>query len=202
MIFIFLFLYLLPQKESIVYRTDDTGKIGTRDVTAQKDSLGLHVIYEWEDRILEVIFDTMDMSTVYVKKTIADKIVLEITREDEFKVYFKGDRVNHPLEDPIYDRHALEFALRGFKYDEDFKKTIRFHVPEFMVIRADLEVIGDDVVSCPLGEIQCWKLMMTPRVLFIKWKFYFWIEKDYPHRFIKYEDSSAKNSILLIEYNN
>ncbi|HEC79148.1 MAG TPA: hypothetical protein ENI34_08425 [candidate division WOR-3 bacterium] len=194
-------LLLLPDKEIMVYETNDKGKIGTMHLTAAKDSTGYRVVYEWEDRRLEVLFDTLDMSTLYVKKTVGDKVELEITKKDKFKVYFKGRRQSYGADKPIYDRHAIEYALRGFDYNKDFKTKIRFHVPEFMIVNADVAVVGEgEVTAAELGEFDCWKVELKPHVLFFKWRFYFWIEKEYPHRFIKYEDSSGKNSILLIEY--
>ncbi|MBA7500212.1 hypothetical protein ES705_08285 [subsurface metagenome] len=199
MIVFFILLQLLPAKEFIVYETNDKGKMGKMDITSEKDSIGYHVIYRWE-RILEVVFDSLDMSTLYVKKIVDDKVELEISKAKDFKVYFKGKRHTYKDVGAVYDRHAIEFALRGFKYSKDFKKTIRFHVPEFMIINAEIKVIGEEIVSGPIGDIMCWKVEMKPKVLFFSWKFYFWIEKDYPHRFIRYEDSSGKNSILLIEY--
>ncbi len=199
MIFLLLFLNVLPDKEILVYEFNDKGKIGTMDIRSEKDTLGYHVVYKWEDRVVEIAFDTLDMSTVYIHKTIGGKLTLEVRKKDgEFTVNFKGRRITYQEKDPVYDRHAIEFALRGFDYSADFKKMIRFHIPEFMIINTELEVVGEDTVSGPLGEISCWKVRMTPRILWIRWKFYFWIEKDYPHRFIKYEDSSGKNRILLV----
>jgi hypothetical protein len=43
---------------------------------------------------------------------------------------------------------------------------------------------------------------MKPRVIFFGRRFFFYIEKEYPHRFVKYTDSSGKNSITLVEYEN
>lgn len=200
MILFFLLLQILPEKEVMVYETNDKGKMGTMDVTVEHDSLGYHVIYTWEDRILEVVFDSLNLSTLYVKKIVGNKLELEATRGKKFKVYFKGKRVTYKEDKPIYDRHAIEFALRGLDYNRDFETTVRFHVPEFMIINADLKVVDEGVVSGPLGEVTCWRIELKPRIIFINWRFYFWIEKEYPHRFIKYEDSSGKNSIILIDY--
>ncbi len=199
MILFFILLQILPEKEFIVYETDDKGKIGTMEITSEKDSLGYYVIYRWK-KILEVVLDSLDMSTLYVKKTTDDKVELEISKEKDFKVNLRGKRHTYRDVGAVYDRHAIEFALRGFKYSKDFKQTIRFHVPEFMIVNAELKVIGEETVSGPIGEILCWKIELKPKVLFFSWKFYFWIEEDYPHRFIRYEDSSGDHSIMLIEY--
>jgi len=199
MILFFILLQILPEKEFIVYETDDKGKIGTMEITSEKDSLGYYVIYRWE-KILEVVLDSLDMSTLYVKKTTDDKVELEISKEKDFNDNLRGRRHTYRDVGAVYDRHAIEFALRGFKYSKDFKQTIRFHVPEFMIVNAELKVIGEETVSGPIGEILCWKIELKPKVLFFSWKFYFWIEEDYPHRFIRYEDSSGDHSIMLIEY--
>lgn len=170
------------------------------DITVELDTSGYHVIYTWENKILELIFDTSDMSTKYVKKTAGDKVELLAERKEKFDVLFKGRKFSYNIKQPIYDRHAIEYALRGFEYYNTFKHEIRLHVPEFMVINAEINVLDEETISCPLGDIACWKVEMVPKVLFIKWRFYFWFEKEYPNRFIKYSDSSGKNSILLIEY--
>ncbi len=172
------------------------------EINMEKTEVGYHTFYRWEDRMIEIIFDTIDMSTVYVKKILGKYKELEAKKSNhKFNVHFRGTVYYYDLKEPIYDRHAIEFAFRGFDFHKNFKKRIRFHVPEFMVINADVEVVDEEVLSSPLGEIACWKIRMTPRVIFTKMKFYFWIEKEYPYRFIKYEDSSGKNRIRLIEYN-
>jgi hypothetical protein len=177
MIILIFVIQILPSSENYTYETNDKGKMGTMDVIAKLDTSGYHVVYTWENKVLELIFDTLDMSTKYVKKTAGDKI-----------------------DQPVYDRHAIEYALRGFDYYSNLKRNIRLHVPEFMVVNAEINVLGEEIVECPLGNIACWKVEMVPKVLFAKWHFYFWFEKEYPKRFIKYSDSSGNNSILLIDY--
>lgn len=198
MILFALLLQILPEQELLIYETNDKGKIGSISVVSELRD-GYHVVYT-SDRYIAVLLDSLNLSTLQVEKVIDDKLELEARREDDFVVRFRGNRYRYREKDPVYDRHTLDFALRGFLYHDTFKKTFRLHVPEFMIVNAELQVMSEDVVSGPLGDIMCWKLMMKPRVLFINWKFYFWIEKAYPHRFIRYEDSSGENSIRLIEY--
>jgi len=198
MILFLLFLQILPETEFFVYETNDKGKIGKIEINSQKDSFGYHIVYI-SDRRIEIILDSLNLGTLFIDKIVNNKQELKISRDKEFKVYFKGNRYTYKEDGPVYDRHTLDFALRGFKYNQDFKENIRLHVPELMIINAGLKVIDEEAVTGILGEILCWKIEMTPRVFFIRMKFYFWIEKDYPHRFIKYSDSSGKNCILLIE---
>jgi hypothetical protein len=202
MIVLLFIMQLLPAYEHYTYETNDKGKIGTMDIVTRLDTAGYHVVYTWENKVLELIFDTLDMSTKYVKKTADGKLELEAKRNKKYDVFFKGRKFSYGVDDPVYDRHAIEYALRGFEYHQDQKFTIRLHVPEFMVVNADINVIGDEHITCPVGEFDCWKVEMVPKVLFVKWHFYFWFEKKYPHRFIKYSDSSGKNSILLTDYTN
>jgi len=197
MILLLLFLQLLPNKEIFIYETKDKDKIGRMDVISQKDSLGYHVVYT-SDRTIEVILDTLNLGTLYINKIVDDELELKISRAKKFNVWFKGHERTYREDKPIYDRHTLDFALRGFEYTPDFKTVIRLHVPELMIINADIEVVGEEVVSTPLGEIPCWKVEMKPRVFFIRKKIFFWFEKDYPHRFIKLEDESGKKGIRLI----
>lgn len=197
---ILILLFLLPKQESIVYQTIDKGKPGTMHIAATKDSLGYHAVYTWEDRVIDIVFDSLNMATRYVSKTIGGKMVLEAEQKEKFEVYFNGGRYSYRESKPVYDRHAVEFALRGFDYCADFSTAIRFHVPELMVISANISVIGEETIDCPVGTLKCWKVQMEPRVLFFKIKLFFWIEQDYPHRFVQYSDTKGNHSILLIEY--
>ncbi len=203
---IFLFFYdsipaqpVLPDSEYIVYETNDKGKIGMIEVRLKKDTSGYYIIYI-SDRIIEAILDTNDLQTLYLNKIIKGKWELSVKKNHLFEVNYKGRKNYYKEETPVYDRHTLDFVLRGFLYHRNFKKRIRLNVPEFMIINADLEVIGEDTIVTPVGSFACWKIMMIPRVVFTKMKFYFYIEKSYPHRFVKYSDSSGKNSITLKEY--
>jgi hypothetical protein len=200
---ILLVLLLLPAQETMMYETYDKGKTGQMAVVAEAESLGHRVTYTWEDRVLEVIFDTVDMSTVYARKTVGGKVELLAERKDRFEVLFKGSKYSHRYahDEPIYDRHAIEYTLRGFAYTADFKKTIRFHVPEFTIVNADITVVDQGVIDTQtMGGIECWKVKLAVKVLLFGWSSYFWIEKTYPHRFTKFEDEKGEHMIRLIEY--
>jgi|GEM_PF-686578 len=190
---------LLPDSEYIVYETSDKGKIGKIEVNLVKDSAGYHITYV-SDRTVEAILDTENLQTIYLNKIIKGRWELSVKKNHIFEVNYQGRKSYHKETDPVYDRHTLDFALRSFTYHKNFKKRIRLNVPEFMIINADLEVIGEDSVTTPVGFFDCWKIMMKPRVIFTHMKFYFYIEKKFPQRFIKYTDSSGKNSIILKEY--
>jgi len=193
------FIHFLPQYEYILYETNDRGKNGQIEVVMKRDSLGYHIIYK-SDRTIEVILDTINLQTLYVNKIVGKKWELSVKRNHFFEVNYRGRKNYYNESNPVYDRHTLDFVLRGFDYNKNFKKRIRLNVPEFMIINADLEVIGEENITTPAGSFDCWKIKMTPRVVFTNMKFYFYIEKQYPFRFVKYTDSSGKNSIFLKEY--
>lgn len=190
---------ILPEKELLVYETNDKGKTGCISVVSELDSTGYHVTYT-SDREINCVLDSLTLGTLFLEKIIGDRRELSASQRSEFEVYYKGNKYRYREADPVYDRHTLDFALRGFLYHHEYKRTFRLHIPEFMIVNADLHVVGEESVSTALGSIACWKLMMKPRVFFINWQFYFWIEQAYPHRFVKYEDSSGENRILLVEY--
>ena len=192
-------LRIIPSSESLVYRTEADGKIGSITVVSRRDSSGYRVRYV-SDREITVVLDTADLSTRYVKKIVDGELVLEAQYNSGFNVYFNGREYKYKGSDPLYDRHTLDFALRRFDYYLGFKETFRLHIPELTIVNAELEVLRDTTVSTDLGVIDCWVVQMKPRVIFTDWRFFFYIEKEYPHRFVKYTDSSHKNVITLIEY--
>jgi len=194
-----IFASILPEQEHIVYETNDKGKMGQIVIDSRKDSLGYHIVYV-SDRTIEVVLDTLDLRTRYLKKTIGNKLNIEIFNDRSYRVFYNGREHKYSNQEPIFDRHTIDFALRGFELGPNFKKRIRLGIPEFMVVNGDLEAVGEDSVETPAGKFNCWEIRLIPRVIFTKMKFYFWIEKDYPHRFVRYRDSSGKNQILLKEY--
>ena len=193
------FLQILPENEAMVYETDDGEKIGSIHVVSRLDSTGYNIVYT-SDRVIEIRLDAEDLSTLYAKKVVRGKTELVITKNGGIDVYFKGRDFRYDDDRPVYDRHTLDFALRGFEYEPGFNGRFRLHIPEFMVVNADLEVEGDSVVETPAGIFKCWIVKMKPRIFFLNRKFYFFIEKEYPHRFVKYADASGENSIVLKEY--
>jgi hypothetical protein len=192
-------LQILPEEELLVYETDDKGKRGRISIVSELDSSGYRVTYT-SDRTITCVLDSVNLSTLYVEKIVSGRHELTAEQHEKFEVHFRGNKYRYHETDPVYDRHTLDFALRGFLYHQGFKRTFRLHVPEFMIVNAELELVDEDTIDTELGNIACWKLKMRPRVFFINWEFYFWIEQAYPHRFVKYEDSSGDNRILLVEY--
>ncbi len=190
---------LLPDSEYIIYETNDKGKIGKIVIRSERDSTGYRITYI-SDRTVETILDPENLQTIYLNKIIKGKWELSVKKTHIIEVNYQGRKSFYKESAPVYDRHTLDFVLRGFTYSKDFKKRIRLLVPEFMIINADLEVIGEDSVTTPVGIFECWKIMMKPRVVFTNIKFYFYIEKNFPHRFVKLLTSSGKNSIILKEY--
>ncbi len=199
MIPLFLLMQIIPKHESMEYETNNKGKIGAIQVTSNFDSIGYHVTYV-SDRIIEVILDSTNLSTRYVRKKIDGRTVLEITTSGGFDVSFRGREYRYDNDRVVYDRHTLDFALRGFGYAPGFKEKFWLHAPEVTIVNAELEVVDEVTIATPAGEFSCWKIKMKPRILFFNWRFFFYIEKEYPHRFIKYNDSSGGNSIVLKRY--
>ncbi len=199
MFLVFLLLSVLPEREWMIYGTDDNGKIGTISVTANRDSIGYNILYV-SDRIIEVVLDSSDLSTLFVRKTIGGDAVLEIERDEVFRVLYHGRERRYNDERPIYDRHTLDFALRGFDYDLGFQRRIRLHVPELTVVNADLQVQSTATVVTPAGEFFCWEIRLKPRIILFGRTLLFYIEKEYPHRFIKYVDRAGDLTITLASY--
>ncbi len=198
MVLIVLVSFIIPANEFLVYETNDKGKIGHIEITSHKDSLGYHVVYT-SDRTIYSTLDSLDFGTKYLEKIINNKLVLKIIRGERFMVYYQGRKFDYHADGPIYDRHTLDFALRQFQYHKDFQTKIRLHIPELMIVNADLKVVGEEIITTPLGEFLCWKIEMAPRIFLTHRKLYFWFEKNYPYRFIKFVDPSSGNYIMMIE---
>uniref|UniRef100_A0A7C4TCG2 DUF3108 domain-containing protein n=1 Tax=candidate division WOR-3 bacterium TaxID=2052148 RepID=A0A7C4TCG2_UNCW3 len=193
-------VHRIPAQEFILYETYDNGKIGEIKILLNRNENGYNITYS-SDRFIEVILDTLNFQTLYLNKMIKGKWEVTLKKNGNiFEVNYKGNKKIYSEKDPVFDRHTLDFALRGFEYDISFKKRIRLHIPEFMIVNADLMVLGEETVSTPIGEIECWKIGMNPRIIFIDKKFYFWIEKEHPYRFVQYRDSSDKNRIIIKDY--
>ena len=183
----------------MVYETDDGEKIGSIRVVSELDSTGYNIVYT-SDRIIEIRLDADDLSTIYAKKVVKGRTELVITKNGGFNVFFKGRRSRYNDDRPVYDRHTLDFVLRGFDYEAGFHTRFRLHIPEFIIVNADLDVEGDSVVETAAGIFKCWIVKMKPRIFFLNRKFYFFIEQEYPYRFVKYTDASGRNSIVLKKY--
>lgn len=183
----------------MIYDTSEKGRTGTIQVTSDLGRHGYHVTY-LSDRVIEVILDSTDLSTRHVRKIIDNDTVLEITSGRALMVSFKGREYRYDNEPAVYDRHTLDFALRGFDYSPGFDTIFRLHVPELTVVNAELAVLGEAVVQTPAGEFLCWEVVMKPRIIFFNRRFLFYIEQEYPRRFIKYEDGSGGGSIILGRY--
>ncbi len=189
----------LPEQEYIVYETKENEKYGTIEITSRKDRVGYWVVYK-SDRIIEAVLDTFNFQTLYLNKIIKGRWELSVKKNHRIEVNYRGRKNYYYESEPVYDRHTLDFVLRGFEYHQGFKKRIRVNVPEFMIINADIEVIGEEHITTSQGEFVCWKILLTPRVVFTRKNFYFYVEKSYPYRFVKYMDATGKNYITLKVY--
>lgn len=199
MIALIIFLQILPARESCLYETTDKDRTGTIQVESRLEDDGYHVTYV-SDRLIEVILDAADLSTRFVRKVVGRDTVLEVTSGSDLVVHFDGRVHRYRSRPAVYDRHTLDFALRGFDYEPGFDTIFRLHVPELMVVNAELSVSGEVVVETPAGEFACWEVVMKPRIIFMKRQFFFYIEKEYPRRFVKFIDASGQSSILLTRY--
>lgn len=199
LIALIIFLQILPARESCLYESRNKDRTGTIIVESRLEDDGYHVTYR-SDRLIEAVLDTADLSTRFLRKVIGQDTVLEITSGSDLVVHFNGRLHRYRSEPAVYDRHTLDFALRGFDYGPGFKTRFRLHIPELMVVNAELEVQGEAVIETPAGEFACWEVVMKPRIIFFKREFFFLIEKDQPRRFVKFTDASGQSSILLMRY--
>lgn len=199
MILLALVALVLPSSEYVMYQTCDHGRLDTMEATLSKDSLGYHVFYV-SDRTIEIVIDSLTLQTHYVKKVINGITNVEVINDSFYRVFYKGREHRYSNEGLVYDRHTLDFAFRGFPLSADFRTRIRLAIPEFRIINADLEVVAAETLRTPAGVFPCWKLKMSPRIIFIKRDIYFWYEQASPHRFIKLADASGNNEMVLVQY--
>ncbi len=195
-IFLTFLNYQLPSTESIIYRTEEKGKVGYLTAEMRMDDSTIRVYYT-SDRQVETVIDRQDLKTLWVRKIINGRKDFEYRRTgDTISVYYQGNENTYRRPDLIFDRHTLDYVLRAQDYNYNFQREIFIHLPELGIKKAILKVVGDTVTTTALGEFDCWRIALIARVLFIKLKLYFLIEKQYPHRYIKYDDGKRKMEIF------
>ncbi len=178
----------LPLVEETVWFTAEDGKSGHLVSKVNMTDSAVCVYYE-SDRTIEALLDKKNYQTIWVRKIIKGIKAFEFNRSgDTIRIYDRGKNRTYIIDEKVYDRHALDYVLRTFQYHSDFKKSICVHLPELGIKRTLVKVVGEDNVATALGDIPAWQIELSAGILFLRWRFYFLIEKDYPHRFLKYRD--------------
>jgi len=186
----------LPASESIVYRTEEKGKVGYLTATIRRDS-GMVMINYSSDRVVDVRIDQGDLRTLWVRKIIQGKKDFEFERRGDtiWTEYHGRHKVFHTTE-PVFDRHTLDYFFRQDVYDTLYTRQIMLHLPELGLKSVRIRVAGEETVKTELGDIPCRRVLMTAKVLIFKIELAFLIEKEYPYRYVKLEDKKRKMVIF------
>lgn len=185
----------LPASELIVYRTQEKGRVGYLTADIRRDSGKIFINYT-SDRILDVTIDQQDLRTLYVRKIIAGVKDYEFERTgDSIWALYRGKEKVYHIAQPVYDRHTLDYVFRR-PYDSLYRKEILLSLPELGVKKVVLHVMGTEMVKTELGEIPCWRVVMTAKVLFLKFELVFLMEKEYPYRYVRFGDKKRRMTIF------
>lgn len=186
----------VPVKEELLYRTQEKKKVTWLAGTSQYTDSGAYLTYT-SDRYIEVILDTHDLRTRWVRKIIAGKKSYEFTRKgDSIAMWNKGRIHNYIRSEPIFDRHSLDYVLRNLDYDANFRKDIYVSTPELGIKKATLQVASQETVMTAVGKLFAWRVNLSARILLLfKYRIYFLVEVNHPHRLLVFEGVDHKMEI-------
>jgi hypothetical protein len=95
------------------------------------------------------------------------------------------------LNGEYYDGHTLVYILQEFPFESNEK--IKFILvmdgtqgPPVGPYGMEIQMVGRERIIVPAGNLECYKLEMTPAGL-ADYKYYYWFLINEPHTFIKYE---------------
>ena len=85
----------------------------------------------------------------------------------------------------------------------DKKKTKFTLVTPDHVIGAYIKIVDNEKLTVLVGTFDCYKLeggISGYKGKFFRKKFFFWVEKTFPYRLVKYTDSAGEYMMKLVGY--
>jgi hypothetical protein len=192
-----------PNHERSIYRIQEKGETITSHHIISEGVFDGKPVYVVKTDSMEMFLSCRDMRPVRIERKGGDG-------GPEFSIIYKPDRVHFIYPGPkrnkvmkipgdSYDLNTMLEVMRCYPFGRD---KIRFTlVTPDRVLKAYAKVIGSEKVSVPLGQIDCYLIEggisgIMGRI--IRTKFLFWVEKEFPHRLVKYKDGERR--ITLVGY--
>ena len=164
-------------------------------------------VYIVRTQSFQMILEASDLSPISIKK-FKDNGDLDFSIEyskDRVHFIYPGPKRNVVKEVPEdrYDIYTVLQVVRGFPFGQQ-KVKLTLVMPEHPEgVGFYIKIVGSEQVTTPAGTFDCYQLEAGVDGLLgriVKTKFFFWLEKNPPHRLIKNTDSDGKRTVTLVSY--
>jgi hypothetical protein len=132
----------------------------------------------------------------------------------EFSIEYSEDRVHFIYPGPKrnvvekvpedrYDVHTVLQSVRGFPFEQQEVKFTLVTPEHPKGVGFYMKIVGSEQIATPAGSFDCYQLEAGVDGLkgrIFRTKFFFWIEKNTPHRLIKNTDSEGERIVTLVDY--
>ncbi|HEX28498.1 TPA: hypothetical protein ENG04_00265 [Candidatus Poribacteria bacterium] len=193
-----------PNCERSTYKVREDGKTIISSHVISREIHGDRPVYVIRTDLMEMFLSCDDMRPIRINK-----------RKDsgeglEFSIIYKPKRVHfiYPgpkrnkvmkIPDDSYDLNTMLEVMRCYPFERD-KIKFTLVTPDH-VLKAYAKIKGLEKVNSPIGRVECYLIEggiagIMGRI--IRTKFLFWIEREFPHRLIKFRDNERE--ITLVGY--
>ena len=214
----------VPDGEQFVWRwfSPDTGEIISTVTWHTKDRNGRPVYEIIADsgaiKQGKYVIDKSDLRLVWLnvveetRKGMSD-ITIEARDNRQYLVHdYKNERKNKEIDEHPdgYNGLTLSLSLRGYPFGQKKEVNIKLTPPfqpgiprwAWRMWDSYAKLMGEETISVPAGTFDCYKLEIAASGGLIKRvtsKYYFWFERETPHRFVKYQDEDGETVTELLE---
>ena len=191
--------------EKSTYEVIADGKVSQTVHIISREQRNGKDVYIVRTKSRQMILEASNLRPISIKKTSANgELVFAIEYNDD-RVHFiypgpKRNKVGEAPEDR-YDINTILEVARGFPFRQE-KIKFTLVTPEH-IVSAYIKIVGNEQITVPAGTFDCYQLKAGVSGLagkIVRTRFYFWIEKNHPHRLIKYTDSSGERLVTLVGY--
>jgi len=192
--------------EKSLYYVKENGKESKAFYIITHGNCNNEEVYIIRSESYEMIMERDTLRPISIKKTNSDGKIEFSIKYAENRVHFvypgpKRNKVEKVPEDR-YDMNIMIEAVRGFPFDRKDEVEFTLVTPEH-IIGAYIKIADNEFITVPAGSFDCYKLeggIAGFKGRIFRTKFYFWVEKEYPHRLIKYTDSEDERLLELVSY--
>lgn len=193
-----------PNCEKSIYQISEGGETIISSHVIFREVLGNRPVYAIRTDLMEMFLSCGDMRPIRIDKRRDDGEGLEfsiIYKPKRVHFIYPGPKRNKVMKipDDSYDLNAMLEVMRCYPFERDeIKFTL---VTPDHVLKAYAKIKDLEEVDSPIGRIECYLIEggiagIMGRI--IRTKFLFWIEREFPHRLIKFRDNERE--IRLVGY--